>query len=313
MFRLRRHRSAAAVSRRRFLGWLAALPFVPASLARAAVSPGPGVMVLRRRPRRPAAGFAPFPRFTGTGRYGAGTYQMGDASLLEDAVGGGVRLVDTSPDYRNGDTEHAVGRILKETSDPVFVMTQVPVDAWRFENRAAAFDRALRRSLGRLGRHRVEALLVRNAEPDQLLDPGFRDFAREALDRGIVGRIGVSGHGTDLEPVLEIAATDPLIGIVLYGAHLAGFGKVPELLPRVRARGVLLVAMKTREAAYYGRMPGWEGEAERRRHRPWDAGWDADFTRRALARAVTESGADNAVLSLRTDDDTRAVLGGEPR
>jgi aryl-alcohol dehydrogenase-like predicted oxidoreductase len=220
--------------------------------------------------------------------------------------------VDTSPDYRDGDTERAVGRVLEEAAGPVFVMTQIPVDAWRFENRAAAFDRALRRSLGRLRRDRVEALLVRNAEPDQIGDPEFRRFAEEARDRGLVGRIGVSGHGTDLEPVLEIAALDPLIGIVLYGAHLAGFGRVPDLLPRVRERGVLLVAMKTREAALGDRAPGWEAEEARRRPRPWDAAWDADFTRRALARAVAPGGADSAVLSLRAADDTRAVLGGDP-
>jgi aryl-alcohol dehydrogenase-like predicted oxidoreductase len=311
---LRPHRESTAggrVGRRRFLRWLAAFPFVPAAVARAAApSPVGDAMVLRRRRRHPDHAFAPFPRFAETGIYGAGTYQMGSPELLTDAVAGGVRLVDTSPDYRDGDAEHAVGGVLKTVPQPVFVMTQIPVDAWRYENRAAAFHRALRQSLGRLDRPGVEALLVRNAEPDQIQDPEFRRFAEEARDRGLVERIGASGHGTDLETVLEIAVEDPLIEIVLFGAHLAGFGRIPELLPPLRERGVLLVAMKSREAAFYDRMPGWEDEDARRRHRPWDGAWDPEFTRRALARAAEL--ADNAVLSLRRDDDARAVLGAEP-
>lgn len=310
---LERTARTASPTRRRFLTWLAALPFVPLPMARAAhaMSPGQGSLVLRRRLRRPPRAFAPFPRFADSGIYGAGTYQMGGADLLAGAVAGGVRLVDTSPDYRDGDTEDAVGRVLEAAADPVYVMTQLPVDAWDYENRAAAMERALRRSLGRLGRRRVEALLVRNAEPKQILDPEFRRFAEDAREHGLVERIGASGHGTDLEKILEIALEDALIGIVLFGAHLAGSGRIPELLPRVRARGVLLVAMKTREAALYDRAPGWEAEAERRRHRPWDGVWDAAFTRRALARAVTGAGADNAVLSLRDPGDARAVLGAE--
>lgn len=274
--------------------------------------PGSGAdhpLVLRRRPRRPPAGFAPFPRYAEEKLFGAGTYQTGGPELFARAFAAGVRLVAVSPDYNGGDNEEWVGEALASARDPVFVMTQIPVAAWEAGNRGTAMSRALRMSLGRLRRDRVEALLVRNAEPGQLTDPAFRAFARDALDRGLVGRIGASGHGPDVEKVLAMSRDDDLIGIVLFGAHLAGHGAIPELLPAVRDRGVLLVAMKTREAALWGRAEGWKAEAERRRFAPWDGGWDPGFTRRALARAMERTPAHNAVLSLSRPEDLEAVVG----
>ncbi len=274
--------------------------------------PGPSLgepLALRRRPRRPAAGFAPFPNHEEEKLYGAGTYGTGGPDLLARAFAAGVRLVAVSPDYGEGAAEKWVGSALEGARDPVFVMTQIPVEAWEAENREAAMARALRRSLGRLGRERVEALLVRNAEPAQLQDPAFRAFARDALDRGLVGRIGASGHGPDLEKVLAASLEDELIRIVLFGAHLADYRTVPDLLPAARDRGVCLVAMKTREAALWGRAGGWPAEAGRRRFYPWNGAWDPAFTRRALARALERTSAHNAVLSLGRPADLAAILG----
>jgi hypothetical protein len=121
--------------------------------------------------------------------------------------------------------------------------------------------------------------------------------------QGLVRYIGASGHGADLEKVLELVLTDDLVEIVLFGAHLGEFQKVPELLRSARAQGKLLVAMKTREAALWNHLPGWEKEAERRRHTPWNGGWDPDFSRRALREALGATFAHNALVSLRTEED----------
>ncbi len=306
-------------SRRRFLLWLAGLGLIPAWAARAAAggsgSPGglplPGgadsPLALRRRPPEPSAPLVPFPGFAATGRAGAGTFQAGHAGLFTRALQQGVRLVSVSPDYRKGELESWVGRALRETGAPAFVMTQIPVEAWSAANRRIAFERALEQSLGRLGRDRVEALLVRNAEPGQLVDPDFRAFAADVRRRGLVGRIGASGHGPDVEKILERAPADDLVEIVLYAGYLSGFRTIPDLLPRARAAGVLLVAMKAREAALWSRAPGWEREAERRRFAPWLNRWDPEFTRRAVARAL-DGPAHNVVLGVRHPEDLAAIL-----
>jgi aryl-alcohol dehydrogenase-like predicted oxidoreductase len=238
---------------------------------------------------------------------------MGSYRLLEEALEGGVRLVATSPGYRDTYTEREVGGVLERFPEPVFVMTQVPTGAWTEGSRTVAFHRGLRESLGRLRRGNVEGLLIRNAEPGQLTDPEFREFAAQVKESGYVERIGVSGHGTDLEKVLEIVADDPLYEIVLFAAYLVRYEAVPPLLARAAEAGKILVAMKARELAMEDRLPGWEKEAERQRHVPWDGRWGESFTRRALVHALAETPAANALVSIREREDVAvAVDASEP-
>jgi hypothetical protein len=190
-------------------------------------------------------------------------------------------------------------------------MAQVPARAWEGTPSVTGFQREFRRSMGHLRRGNVEAHLIRNAEPAQLTHPAFREFASSQKEAGYVKHIGVSGHGLDLEPVLEMVLEDDLFEIVLFGAHLARKPPMPELLAEARARGKLLVAMKSREAALQDRAPGWEAEKERQRHSPWDGTWDPEFTRRALDQVMRDTPAHNAVLSLRSPDDLAVILGRE--
>ena len=108
---------------------------------------------------------------------------------------------------------------------------------------------------------------------------------------------------------MEAALEDDLLDIVVFAAYMAEFETIPELLPRLRDRGKLLVATMPEEAALWNRMPGWEDEAERRRHEPWSGEWEDGFTRRALARAVIDTRAHNALLNLRGPEDVSRVLG----
>ena len=288
-----------SVSRRSFLGGMDGLVaggiFLPPAMA--------DVVALRRDPRYAKRGFASFPSLKDTGFYGIGTYGSTETDLLIQGLTDGARLIDTSPDYRNGEVEESVGWATEQFKEPVFTMTQIPVDAWESKPKRIEFQRALRRSLGKLRRGDVEALLIRNAEPGQLTHPEFRSFAEDVKGSGIVQSFGASGHGPDLEKVLELTLDDHLFDIILFGAHLARFQNIPNLLREAKNRGKKLIAMKAREAAYWHREKSWETENERRRNRPWDGVWDADFSRRALKDTVLETGADQALVSIRLPGD----------
>jgi aryl-alcohol dehydrogenase-like predicted oxidoreductase len=297
--------TGASLSRRTFLGRVSALAVAPMFL-----EAGSDFGTSLRRPRRYGKmPFALFPRFVETQTYGAGTFQLGDRRLLIDALEKGVRLVDTSPDYRDGGAEKDVGWALKKAPEPVFVMTQIPEVAWTKGNRRIAFHRALRFSLDRLQRGNVEALLIRNAEPEQIEDPEFRKFAKDVKQNGQVKRIGISGQSSGLEKSLETVLTDELIEVVLFAAHMARFQTIPDLLAELRDNGKILVASLPEEAALWGRQSGWKDEDERRRNEPWNGEWDPGFTRRALRNAIMQTSAHNAVLSIRRPDDVAAVLG----
>jgi aryl-alcohol dehydrogenase-like predicted oxidoreductase len=265
------------------------------------------VVALRRDPRYAKRGFAPFPFLKDTGFYGIGTYGSTETDLLIQGFTEGSRLIDTSPDYRNGDVEESVGWATEQFKQPVFTMTQIPVDAWESKHKRVEFQRALRRSLGKLRRGDVEALFIRNAEPGQLTDPDFRAFARDVKESRTVQSFGASGHGPDIEKILELTLDDDLFEFILFGAHLARFQNIPALLREAKDRGKRLIAMKTREAALWNQEEGWKKESERRQNRPWDGGWELEFSRHALEEAIEETGADQALISIRRPEDL-AVL-----
>ena len=261
------------------------------------------VVALRRDPRYAKRGFAPFPYLKDDGLYGIGTYGSTETDLLIQGLTQGSRLIDTSPDYRNGEVEESVGWATEKFKEPVFTMTQLPVLAWESKHKRVEFQRALRRSLGKLRRGDVEALLIRNAEPGQLTDPDFRAFAKDVKGSRTVQSFGASGHGPDIEKILELTLDDDLFDIILFGAHLARFQNIPALLREAKNRGKKLIAMKTREAAFWNHEDGWEKENERRRNRPWDGNWELDFRRHALKDAVEETEADQALVSIRQPED----------
>lgn len=261
------------------------------------------VVALRRDPRYAKRGFAPFPYLKDDGLYGIGTYGSTETDLLIQGLTQGSRLIDTSPDYRNGDVEESVGWATEKFKEPVFTMTQLPVQAWESKHKRVEFQRALRRSLGKLRRGDVEALLIRNAEPGQLTDPDFRAFAKDVKGSRTVQSFGASGHGPDIEKILELTLDDDLFDIILFGAHLARFQNIPALLREAKNRGKKLIAMKTREAAFWNHEDGWEKENERRRNRPWDGNWELDFRRHALKEAVEATEADQALVSIRQPED----------
>ena len=286
------------VTRRSFLGGMGLLAgglLLPGAMA--------DVVALRRDPRYAKRGFAPFPYLKDGAFYGIGTYGSTETDLLSQGLTQGSRLIDTSPDYRNGEVEESVGWATETFREPVFTMTQLPVETWDAKHKRVEFQRALRRSLGKLRRGDVEALLIRNAEPWQLTDPDFRAFAEDVKRSGTVQSFGASGHGPDIEKILELTLDDDLFEIILFGAHLARFQNIPALLRETKNRGKKLIAMKTREAAFWNHEDGWEKENERRRNRPWDGNWELDFRRHALKEAVEETGADQALVSIRQPED----------
>jgi aryl-alcohol dehydrogenase-like predicted oxidoreductase len=300
--------SAPGTSRRRFLA-RAGLLLTGSLLPGSALPAMPFLSGPLRRPGRYArSDFAPFPDRTTTGTYGVSTFQLADPDLLARAVAGGVRLLYTSPDHGAGAGEKAVGDALVQAAGPVFVMTTLPVEAWDQGRRQVAFHRELRESLGRLKRGNVEALLIRNADAEQIQDPDFQAFAGDVLESGLVDSIGVTGQSGGLEGTLEASLMDPRITVVVFAAYLARFRKIPGLLRAAREAGKQLVATFPEEGALWLGEPGSEIEEVRRRHMPWSGAWDPAFTRRALRSAVEETPAGNALLSLRREIDLESVL-----
>ncbi len=172
--------------------------------------------------------------------------------LLEYALDFGIGLFDTADIYGQGDSERAIGRLLRGRRERAFVITKVgrtfsramrvkrplkPVIALSPLAIAGAIDASLRR----LGFDRVDALLLHSPSADELRDERLVAVLASARRAGKVAHYGVA---CDDAAALEVAVG--LEGVTLVEITpdaLAGAG--PGTHDRLRSRKIAVVLRET--------------------------------------------------------------------
>ena len=110
---------------------------------------------------------------------------------FQSAVEAGGRFFDTAEIYGSGRSETLLGSFLKETDIPIKVATKFMPYPWRL-GRGSLLS-ALRASLGRLGRTKVELYQIHQPNPPVKVETWMEAMA-EAYQAGMIGAIGVSNY-----------------------------------------------------------------------------------------------------------------------
>jgi L-galactose dehydrogenase/L-glyceraldehyde 3-phosphate reductase len=125
-------------------------------------------------------------------------------ATLRRAMSAGINWIDTAPMYGKGQSEQALGWLLKEIDTRPHLSTKVYLDVARLDDIAGQVERSMVDSLQRLGRDSVDVLLLHNpiaagagaVTLDRVLGPGG---AADALERtraqGITRHIGFTALG----------------------------------------------------------------------------------------------------------------------
>ena len=121
---------------------------------------------------------------------------------IDLALAAGVNHFDTAADY--GDSELRLAPWMPRIRDRIFLSTKT-----RDRDRDGA-KRSIQRSLERLGVERVDLLQLHGVGSVETLDEvtgagGALEAALEARDEGLVGAIGITGHG-DRAPATHLEA-----------------------------------------------------------------------------------------------------------
>ena len=110
---------------------------------------------------------------------------------FETLVAAGARFFDTAEIYGSGHSERLLGQFLKTCPEPVRVATKFMPYPWRLGR--GALLRALRGSLGRLGRSKVELYQMHQPNPPVRIET-WMDAMTEAYQAGMIEAIGVSNY-----------------------------------------------------------------------------------------------------------------------
>jgi D-threo-aldose 1-dehydrogenase len=127
-------------------------------------------------------------------------------AVLRRAIDAGIDWIDTAPSYGKGQSEQALGRLLKEVAPAARVSTKVMLDTGRLDDIAGQVERSIAESLRRLDRDSVELLQLHNpigqsaagnaVSVEQVLGAGGVADALDSVRRqGLAAHIGITALG----------------------------------------------------------------------------------------------------------------------
>jgi len=127
-------------------------------------------------------------------------------STLRRAIAAGINWIDTAPSYGKGQSEQALGWLLKEVDPVPHLSTKVALDTTRLDDIPGQVERSLHESLQRLDRKAVDVLILHNqieatAHPnavtpeDVLRRNGAADALRRMQEQGLTRNIGFTALG----------------------------------------------------------------------------------------------------------------------
>jgi aryl-alcohol dehydrogenase-like predicted oxidoreductase len=119
-------------------------------------------------------------------------YDVADVrSAFELSLEAGINWVDTAESYGSGQSERLVGKFVADSYLPVVIATKFMPFPWRLGK--GAFKKALRRSLERLGRHRLDLYQIHWPLPPVSVET-WADALADAAQAGLVRAVGVSNY-----------------------------------------------------------------------------------------------------------------------
>ena len=140
---------------------------------------------------------------------------------LRRAMSAGINWIDTAPAYGKGQSEQALGWLLKQIDAAPYLSTKVLLDTAHLEDIPGQVERSLDESLRRLDRTSVDLLLLHNPieaaavagaiTPDQVLrERGAADALERVRGQGLTRFIGFTalGDATSCRRVIDSGRFD---------------------------------------------------------------------------------------------------------
>jgi len=190
-------------------------------------------------------------------KLGMGTSWAMSPSFVQLALVSGVRYIDTSESYENGQSEKYLGDVIERTKmrDKVFLVSKnASYRQARGSNATRVFEDRLDRSLERLRTDYVDAYYIHGISGDQigmLRDSGVKQAFEELKRKGKIRFAGLSCHDARLVEIVEEAAEVGWIDQIMiqYNFRVVDGNALQRAIDKAAKANLGLVAMKTQKGA----------------------------------------------------------------
>jgi aryl-alcohol dehydrogenase-like predicted oxidoreductase len=281
-----RRSAAAAAGAALGPAWLRA-----AAPAAAAAKPAPPARGMRYRTLGARTGLK-------VSEIGFGGYPVQDPDVLRRAIDLGITYVDTSDDYRDGDSERTIGEVMRDRRREVVLATKW--HPWSHTTKAEMLA-SLEGSLKRLRTDHVDLIQVHQVgqpsgagdgrgggDPiDRLTNPELFEAFETAKRQGKARFLGATGHDGDLMRVMDHVVASGRFDVILCRYNFVDYPEQQLLFRRAVQAGIGVAVMKTLAGARRADLSAWKGGG-------------ATFAQSALRWVLSNPDVSTAVISIAT-------------
>ncbi len=240
---------------------------------------------------------------------GLGTASSTNSNVLAVALDMGINYLDTAEVYMNGQSERAIGEVLKgRDRRSLFLTTKLDLNIRG--NSKEDIKRRFQACLDRLQTDYADCLMIHGVpRVEQVKHQGFHDAAEELKAEGRVRFLGLSNHGLEhslygpvenpMEDVIGAAAEDGRFDVALFVYNFLQKEQGERIIEACQAKDMGVTLMKTNpvgvvarisEFAAPARESGGISEAQERTLRDYEAWAEAagEFKERHGVRSIPE-------------------------
>lgn len=171
------------------------------------------------------------------------TYNKADLqAAFEAGLAAGINLFDTAEVYGFGQSERLLGEFARDTGEPVVIASKFMPFPWRL--RRGSLVRALRGSLRRLGRERVDLYQIHWPFPPIAVETWMERLA-DAVNEGLARAVGVSNYNVAQIRRAHAALASRNVPLASNQVEYSLLQRQPErsgLLEACRELGITLIA-----------------------------------------------------------------------
>lgn len=224
-------------------------------------------------------------------------------ATIQQAIDGGVRLLDTADFYGAGHNELLIGRAIRGRRDQVWLSAKFgalrgPDGAFTgIDNRPAALKNFLTYTLTRLGVDYIDVYRPARLDPQVPVEDTVGAIG-ELVKAGYVRHVGLSEVGPDT--IRRAHATHPVHDVQIEYS-LMSRGAERAILPLLRQLGIGVTAYGVLAHGLLGGKAVPAGQDARRAHLPWFSGTNFEHNHQlalAFGALARELGATPAQLAI---------------
>lgn len=197
---------------------------------------------------------------------GMGTWEAPNENVMSYAIDKGINYIDTAPEYREGEEERMVGRVVKNRRDKVVIASKIFTTSKSTKQETMKFIEAI---LKRMQTDYIDIIMIYQVGEilprrgitkgiERLKNENVIEAINQAKKDGKIRALGVSSHGGDLTGYMNYAVDSGNFDMIMIKYNFMTFPEEEKVIKKAKEKNVGSVAFKVVGGAYDQKIKGYE-------------------------------------------------------